>query len=76
METVYSKRLGPISDAQFQRALDRFDLGTFVTAEPTTGGLFGQNVFVSSSKGTFRPARLPALRLAISEGAVLRMRPC
>jgi len=53
MVTTCSKRLGPVSDAQFQRALDRFDLGTFVKAEPTSGGLFGQNVFVSSSKGEF-----------------------
>jgi hygromycin-B 7''-O-kinase len=50
---VYSEKLGPIADAQFERALARFDLGHFIRAEPTTSGLFGQNVFVSSSAGEF-----------------------
>lgn len=49
----YSKRLGKISPSQFQAALDRFDLGTFLHAKPTLSGLFGQNVFVSSTKGEF-----------------------
>lgn len=49
----YSKRLGAISDAQLQAALDRFDLGRLNRAEPVTGGLFGQNLFLASSKGEF-----------------------
>jgi aminoglycoside phosphotransferase (APT) family kinase protein len=47
----YTKRLGTIGPAQFQAALDRFDLGTFVVATPIAFGLFGQNVFVSSTRG-------------------------
>jgi aminoglycoside phosphotransferase (APT) family kinase protein len=48
---VYSQRLGPITADQFQVALDRFDLGTFVRAAPVVGGLFGQNIFVTSTMG-------------------------
>ena len=47
----YTKRLGAIEPAQFQAALDRFDLGTFVAATPISFGLFGQNVFVTSTHG-------------------------
>ena len=53
MAVEYSKRLGHITPAQFQAALNRFDLGTFVRAEAVVGGLFGQNVFVTSTSGTF-----------------------
>jgi hygromycin-B 7''-O-kinase len=49
----YSARLGVISTSQFQAALDRFDLGKFVQAEPIPFDLFGQNVFVTSTKGAF-----------------------
>lgn len=49
----YSKRLGNISDKQLQRALRHFDLGTFLSAEPIPFGLFGQNLFVTSSSGEF-----------------------
>lgn len=49
----YSKRLGDISPEQFQAALTRLGLGEFVKAEPVSFGLFGQNVFVTSSKGEF-----------------------
>lgn len=49
----YSERLGVISDAQFQRALDTFGLGRFLGAEPISQGLFGQNVYVTSSGGEF-----------------------
>jgi len=35
------------------RALARSDLGEFVKAESTKGGLFGQNVFVTSTRGEF-----------------------
>jgi aminoglycoside phosphotransferase (APT) family kinase protein len=49
--TIYSQRLGPIADIQFQVALERFDLGAFVRAEAVAGGLFGQNVFLTSTQG-------------------------
>jgi aminoglycoside phosphotransferase (APT) family kinase protein len=48
---TYSSRLGLIGEEQFQAALARFNLGKFVRAEPITGGLFGQNVFVTSTQG-------------------------
>ena len=47
----YSKRLGIIEPAQFQVALDHFDLGSFISATPIPFGLFGQNVFVTSTRG-------------------------
>jgi len=37
----------------FQAALNRFSLGTFVKAEPVPYGLFGQNVFLTSTEGEF-----------------------
>ena len=49
----YSERLGEISDAQFQRALSTFGLGRFVRAEPTSQGLFGQNVYLTSTEGEY-----------------------
>ena len=49
----YSKRLGTLSHAQLQSALARFDLGELFAAEPAPGGLFGQNVFLTSSRGEF-----------------------
>ncbi|MFI5278024.1 MAG: phosphotransferase family protein [Ktedonobacterales bacterium] len=51
--SVYSQRLGPISVAQLQAALDRFDLGAFVRAAATSGGLFGQNLYLTSDQGEF-----------------------
>ncbi len=70
----YSKRLGEISDAQLQAALDHFDLGKFVRAEPILFGLFGQNVFVTSTKGEFvlrggvhAPSQFPTERYYTSE---------
>ena len=53
MVDEYSRRLGKITPGQFQSALDRFDLGGFVGAEPIPFGLFGQNVFVTSTRGEF-----------------------
>lgn len=50
---VYSERLGAIAPHQFQAALTRFGLGTFVGATPVSRGLFGQNVFVESSLGAY-----------------------
>jgi hygromycin-B 7''-O-kinase len=52
-ERKYSERLGFISDDQFQQALDKFNLGTFIVAQPVSQGLFGQNVFITSTKGEF-----------------------
>lgn len=49
----YSPRLGRIFPVQFQAALDRFGLGRFVRAAPITAGLFGQNVFVTSTTGEY-----------------------
>ncbi len=49
----YSERLSTITYAQFQRALDAFDLGRFLAAEPVGQGLFGQNVFLTSTQGEF-----------------------
>lgn len=50
---LYSKRLGELSRAQFQAALDKFHLGTFLEAEPIGLGNFGQNVFLTSAQGAF-----------------------
>lgn len=52
-DIVYSQRLGVISDAQFQAALDHFGLGRLLRAEPIPYGLFGQNVFLTSTAGDF-----------------------
>jgi aminoglycoside phosphotransferase (APT) family kinase protein len=49
----YSKRLGMLSDNQLQTALERLGLGDFVRAEPIPFGLFGQNLFLTSTKGEF-----------------------
>ena len=49
----YSERLGDIQDKSFQAALDRFGLGDFVSAEAIPYGLFGQNVFLTSTKGEY-----------------------
>ena len=53
MVQEYSKRLGKISDSQLQMALQRFDLGDLVHAEAISFGLFGQNLFITSTKGEF-----------------------
>jgi aminoglycoside phosphotransferase (APT) family kinase protein len=47
----YSQRLGVIRGEQLQAALDRFDLGHLLDAAPAPGGLFGQNVFLTSDRG-------------------------
>ena len=51
--SAYSPRLGTISDARFQTALDGFGLGRLLAATPITRGLFGQNVVLQSSLGAF-----------------------
>ena len=53
MVKEYSKRLGAISPEQFQAALERLGVGDFVCAEHVSSGLFGQNVFVTSTQGEF-----------------------
>ena len=53
MTRIYSERLGAIADAQFAAAFARLGLGAFVSAEPVTAGLFGQNVFVTTTAGAF-----------------------
>ncbi len=70
---VYSQRLGILKPDQFQTALTRFGLGTFVDATPVTQGLFGQNVFVRSSEGEFvlrgaphYPWQFPKERFAVT----------
>ncbi|OAI40900.1 hypothetical protein AYO38_04830 [bacterium SCGC AG-212-C10] len=50
---VYSERLGEIGHDQFEAAVQRLGLGRFLGAEPITSGLFGQNVFVTTSEGKF-----------------------
>jgi hygromycin-B 7''-O-kinase len=49
----YSERLGVLSDAQLQAALDRFGLGELVRAEPISAGNFGQNLFLTSTMGEY-----------------------
>ncbi len=74
---MYSERLGVLDDRQFQAALARLGLGDFVRADPVSGGLFGQNVFVTSTTGAWvlRGAphydwQFPAERLSLCK------RPC
>ncbi len=57
--TVYSERLGAISDEQFRAVAERLQIGRFVKAAPTTSGLFGQNVFVTTTEGEFAPRGAP-----------------
>ena len=45
--------MGTISPVRFQAALERWGLGDFVCAEAVSSGLFGQNVFVTSTQGEF-----------------------
>ena len=53
LRRVYSERLGAIDDAQFAAVAARLGLGAFVRAEPIKHGLFGQNVFLTTSAGDF-----------------------
>jgi len=50
---VYSERLGAIDDALFAAAAARLGLGAFVAAEPIATGLFGQNVFLTTTTGAY-----------------------
>jgi hygromycin-B 7''-O-kinase len=49
----YSERLGVLTREQLQAALDRFSLGRLLDARPASGGLFGQNVLLTSTEGAF-----------------------
>jgi len=51
--TEYSSLIGVIQPDQFQRALDRLNLGTFVKAEKVPYGIVRQNVFLTSTEGEF-----------------------
>ncbi len=47
----YGPRLGTLTGAQLQAALDQFDLGRLIDAAPVDAGNFGQNVFLTSTSG-------------------------
>lgn len=49
----YGARLGFLEDSQFQKALGRFGLGKLLGTQPIGFGLFGQNIFVSSTTGEY-----------------------
>jgi aminoglycoside phosphotransferase (APT) family kinase protein len=49
----YSERLGVIDPDQLYEVADRFDLGDVTGAEAAPGGLFGQNLFLTTTKGEF-----------------------
>lgn len=49
----YSERLGLITDEQLQAALTKHSLGSLRSTAKIDGGLFGQNLFVTSSAGAF-----------------------
>lgn len=51
--TVWSERLGEISDDQFAAALNEAGLGDFLSAAPISTGLFGQNVFLTATTGDY-----------------------
>jgi aminoglycoside phosphotransferase (APT) family kinase protein len=47
----FGKRLGTLTRAQLQAALDRFSLGRLVDVRVPQGGMFGQNLFLSTDSG-------------------------
>ena len=49
----YGHRLGRLTGAQLQAAVSRFDLGRLVDAAPIPGGLFGQNVRLTTDSGAW-----------------------
>jgi hygromycin-B 7''-O-kinase len=49
----YSKRLGLLTGAQLQSALDRFNLGQLLDATAAPAGFSGQNIFMTTTKGDF-----------------------
>ena len=50
---LYSQRLGHIQAQSFQAALNRFGLGDFIAAEAIPHGIFGQNVYLTSTTGEY-----------------------
>ena len=66
----YSHRLGELSTGQFQAALDRFDLGQFIRAEPISAGNFGQNVYLTSATGEYILRGAPFSALPVPAGAL------
>jgi aminoglycoside phosphotransferase (APT) family kinase protein len=46
-------RLGSVDEGQLEAALERFELGSLRSASAVPFGLFGQNVFVESSSGSY-----------------------
>ena len=48
---ITTERLGALTHAQLQSALDRFHLGQLLSVAPTGDGLFAQNVFVTAASG-------------------------
>lgn len=50
---IYSQRLGSIQEQSFQSALNKFGLGNFIAAEAIPHGLFGQNVYLTSTTGEY-----------------------
>lgn len=55
----YSERLGVLTAAQLQAALDRFDLGELLDATSASGGVNGQNVVLTSTSGQYILRGLP-----------------
>ena len=49
----YGHRLGRLTEAQLQASVSRFDLGRLISAAPIPGGLFGQNVHLSTDSGAW-----------------------
>ena len=49
----YAGSLGEISDEQFAKALQKLNLGSLIKIEKVTGGVVGQNVFLTSTKGEY-----------------------
>src|SRR5687768_4057725 len=49
----YSERLGLIEPEQLYAVADRFGLGDVTDAHLAPGGLFGQNIILTASKGGF-----------------------
>ena len=49
----YAGSLGEITGEQFDKALQKLDLGSLIKVEKVIGGVVGQNVFLTSTKGEF-----------------------
>ena len=49
----YSERLGVIDPGQLQDVCDEFRLGRLIDTDTPIGGLFGQNIFLSTSEGEY-----------------------